>query len=258
MPRMEVATPLPLIPQIDLAAGPPGSAGLTREQLSYLGCVYFAVKDSDLDQLFNFLQRHTGVETYADVSAISSNDDIISILDAGVRKIFVQARQLEKLRAYGDRVLSVVAEQGNDLPATGGALVTGKDTAVLKTLLEKCKAQKISPIFIAATGNAQASLDLAREFSATTIIPATQMTVEQKAEGDVVSIPAFIGSCWTSDRTDKLIPTVVTDERGVALGLVYSSEESMAESLKTGTGKPISRTMFLLRRLSRAIAQPIL
>lgn len=234
---MEVATPLPFIPQLNLAAGPPGSAGLTREQLSYLGCIYFAVTDSDLDQLFKFLQRHTGIETYADVCAISSNDDIVSILDAGVRRIFVQASQLEKLRAYGDRVLLAVTEQGKDLPASGGVMVTGKDTAVLKTLLEKCKAQKTSPIFIEATGNAQASLDLAREFSATTIIPASQMTVDQKVEGDVVSVPAFIGSCWTSDRADKLIPTVVTDERGVALGLVYSSEESLAESLKTGTGK---------------------
>jgi phosphoribosyl-ATP pyrophosphohydrolase/phosphoribosyl-AMP cyclohydrolase/histidinol dehydrogenase len=45
----------------------------------------------------------------------------------------------------------------------------------------------------------------------------------------------------TSDRPDGLFTTLVTDERGIALGLVYSSEESVAESLKTGRGVYQSR-----------------
>ena len=54
-------------------------------------------------------------------------------------------------------------------------------------------------------------------------------------------MPELVGASWISDRADQLIPTVVTDERGIALGLVYSSQESLAESLKTGTGVYQSR-----------------
>ncbi|KAI9853208.1 MAG: trifunctional histidinol dehydrogenase [Vezdaea acicularis] len=44
-----------------------------------------------------------------------------------------------------------------------------------------------------------------------------------------------------SDRDDGLIPTIVTNELGVALGLVYSSKASVEESLKTGRGVYQSR-----------------
>jgi phosphoribosyl-ATP pyrophosphohydrolase / phosphoribosyl-AMP cyclohydrolase / histidinol dehydrogenase len=56
-----------------------------------------------------------------------------------------------------------------------------------------------------------------------------------------VSVPLLISTSWVSDRADKLVPTVVTDESGVALGLVYSSQKSVAETLKTGTGVYQSR-----------------
>ncbi|KAI8052390.1 histidinol dehydrogenase-domain-containing protein [Syncephalis plumigaleata] len=49
---------------------------------------------------------------------------------------------------------------------------------------------------------------------------------------------------WTilhSDRPDSLVPTVVTDTRGNSLGLVYSSEESIQEALRTGHGVYQSR-----------------
>ena len=52
------------------------------------------------------------------------------------------------------------------------------------------------------------------------------------------------GFCATlqSDRADGLWPTVVCDERGTSLGLVYSSLESVRESIETGTGVYYSRS----------------
>jgi len=44
-----------------------------------------------------------------------------------------------------------------------------------------------------------------------------------------------------SDRPDGLWPTLVTDERGVALGLAYSDAESLREALRTGRGVYRSR-----------------
>jgi phosphoribosyl-ATP pyrophosphohydrolase len=50
-----------------------------------------------------------------------------------------------------------------------------------------------------------------------------------------------ITSVLRSDRSDGLWPTVVTDELGTALGLVYSSKESVREALRTGRGVYHSR-----------------
>jgi len=48
-------------------------------------------------------------------------------------------------------------------------------------------------------------------------------------------------SILRSDRPDGLWPTVVTDELGTALGLVYSSSESVREAVRTGRGVYHSR-----------------
>lgn len=44
-----------------------------------------------------------------------------------------------------------------------------------------------------------------------------------------------------SDRADGLWPTVIVDEQGVALGLAYSSVESLCEAVRTGRGVYHSR-----------------
>lgn len=45
-----------------------------------------------------------------------------------------------------------------------------------------------------------------------------------------------------SDRDDGLLPTIVADEHGSALGLVYSSLESIREAIRTGRGVYHSRS----------------
>eukprot|EP01113_Clastostelium_recurvatum_P011168 TRINITY_DN1563_c0_g1_i3.p1 TRINITY_DN1563_c0_g1~~TRINITY_DN1563_c0_g1_i3.p1 ORF type:complete len:778 (+),score=196.59 TRINITY_DN1563_c0_g1_i3:2791-5124(+) len=54
--------------------------------------------------------------------------------------------------------------------------------------------------------------------------------------GDAFSAPLI------TDRPDGLYPTVVVDELGTSLGLVYSSLESIRESVKTGKGVYYSRS----------------
>lgn len=54
--------------------------------------------------------------------------------------------------------------------------------------------------------------------------------------GDAIMAPLV------TDRSDGLYPTVVTDERGVALGLVYSSQESIREAVRRRAGVYQSRT----------------
>lgn len=55
-------------------------------------------------------------------------------------------------------------------------------------------------------------------------------------------------ACLRSDRPDGLWPTVVCDERGVALGLVYSNKESLSIALKERVGAYWSRRRGLWRK----------
>lgn len=233
--------PLPLVGHVDLDAGPPFQKGITREQLSYLGCVYFTFGDSKVERLLGFLQHHVTMRGYLNVTAITSLDSVISLLDAGARTVFVGPSQLESLKTYGDRVALVVSDTDRDIggiPAGGVLIKCGEDLDACKAALKSWKESKVTPIFVSTTSkdNMQAVVDLAREHSAIAVIPAAHLTMEKISSKDLLSVPAAIGASWISDRSDNLIPTIVTDERGISMGLVYSSQESLSESLKTGTG----------------------
>jgi phosphoribosyl-ATP pyrophosphohydrolase/phosphoribosyl-AMP cyclohydrolase/histidinol dehydrogenase len=218
---------------------------LTRHQLGYLGCIYFTVTDETIDKLLGFLQRHVSIKAFVDATAVAEAD-IITLLDAGARTVFVKESQVAALEKYGDRIAlaaSYGATAGFKAPIGGALVIANEDIAVSKTLLKVLAEQKTSPVFLVAGDDKQAKeiITVAQEFGVVPVVPATALTVENKDTEGRLSVPAIIGSQWTSDRSDKLIPTVVTDERGIALGLVYSSQESVSESLKTGTGVYQSR-----------------
>lgn len=56
-----------------------------------------------------------------------------------------------------------------------------------------------------------------------------------------LALAEAIAAPLTSDRADGLWPTVVCDERGIALGLAWSSATSLARALETGHGVYHSR-----------------
>ncbi|HTK57107.1 MAG TPA: histidinol dehydrogenase [Gemmatimonadales bacterium] len=57
-----------------------------------------------------------------------------------------------------------------------------------------------------------------------------------------LDLGAAIAAPLVTDRPDGLIPTVVVDELGVALGLAYSSRATLSEAVQTGRGVYHSRT----------------
>lgn len=242
---METSIPLPFIPSLKFERDTSTRGSVTRTQLSYFGCVYLTANNRNIDTLFQTLQDYTDVEVYVDVTEIKSADDIVSILDAGARKVFATVSQLEDLKLYPDRALPALSEQDeapSDNVLSNGALVNvGKVELASNSLVQDLKARNVSPLFllVEATGATYVT-KLATEYAATPIIPSTLLTLDKAEEGRVY-VPGVIGASWSSDRPDGLVPTVVTDERGIALGLVYSNEESLAESLKTGTGVYQSR-----------------
>ncbi|KAF8851629.1 histidine biosynthesis trifunctional-protein [Acephala macrosclerotiorum] len=240
---MDTTLPLPFLPSVDLSTPPTADAGsdFTRKQLSYLGCVFFSANDSNIEQLLGFLQGHVSLETYVDVSDITSTEDVVTFLDAGASKVFVTVARLNDLGKYGDRVIPILAadDAHPTLPYPNGVLVRAGDMQSTTLKLEILTHHKVSPVFLTTPPSSpQEFVALATESSAIPIIPSSVLTISGQGK---IPVPALIASSWTSDRPDELIPTVVTDERGIALGLVYSSQESLAESLKTGTGVYQSR-----------------
>jgi phosphoribosyl-AMP cyclohydrolase / phosphoribosyl-ATP pyrophosphohydrolase len=61
------------------------------------------------------------------------------------------------------------------------------------------------------------------------------------AAADGAALAEALAAPLVSDRADGLFPTVVTDEHGVALGLVYSSRASLAEAVRRRQGVYQSR-----------------
>lgn len=57
-----------------------------------------------------------------------------------------------------------------------------------------------------------------------------------------LDVGACLAACARSDRPDGLFTTVVSDECGKTLGLVYSNGESVAESIRCGRGVYYSRS----------------
>ncbi len=81
------------------------------------------------------------------------------------------------------------------------------------------------------------------------VIPTSQLTVVATDNSRLNIADAFLAPL-TSDRTDGLFPTVVSSwsQGGKTLGLVYSSEASIKESILTGRGVYQSRKHGLWRK----------
>ncbi|KZT74349.1 histidine biosynthesis trifunctional-protein [Daedalea quercina L-15889] len=81
------------------------------------------------------------------------------------------------------------------------------------------------------------------------VLPTALLTLTASTERQINVADAFL-SPLTSDRPDGLIPTVVSsyNEGGRSLGLVYSSQESIRESIVSGKGVYQSRKHGLWRK----------
>ncbi|OLN82922.1 Histidine biosynthesis trifunctional protein [Colletotrichum chlorophyti] len=244
---METTLPFPFLISV---AVPPGLAkldGLDREQVSILGAPFFEVKDETLDKFFGFLKQHNAeFRGYFDVTNVQSRDDVVSLLDAGARMVFVSPENLPQYEEFGSRVGSVLSTADVTSKAASKHAVLVKDFDSTKcdlgSFIERCKVEKLPNLFIKPIPetNLEHFVDIAKQCNAVPVLPSDGLTAS-KEESKKLSLDKLISSFWKSDRPDGLIPTVVCDESGTALGLAYSSAESVGEALRTRTGVYQSR-----------------
>ncbi|KAH9995001.1 histidine biosynthesis trifunctional-protein [Xylariaceae sp. FL0662B] len=244
---METTLPLPFLISVAVPPGLGSAEGLTREEVSCLGCVFFEVTHQNLEKLLRHLSQHSAeFHTAFDVTGLDSRDDIVSLLDHGARKVFVQPEKLSDFAEFGARVAPAVTKLSQvSAPTPTGLLLKDFDprSCDVSKFMESTKADKLPPLYIKPTPGIvyEHFVDLCSQLSAIPVLPSTELTTKKDEAEKKLFVPKLFSTSWKSDRPDNLLPTVVADERGIALGLVYSSVDSLAESIRTQTGVYQSR-----------------
>ncbi|KAI9829973.1 MAG: trifunctional histidinol dehydrogenase [Phylliscum demangeonii] len=239
-------------------------AGLDLRTISYLGGLFCAIDPPHLADGFRLIAlvvAQYGVQcaVHVEVTALASVDDVLALLDAGAAKAFVSPDQwralLDQGRVERDRLVWTVP--GPELavrewvpPDAGPRPVATywkdvDDFAAVEVLFPPASEGETPMVYISGAGAEAAD----REESPAPpgprpivpIIPAARLTAEATPEPTAGLVPVTALLRLRSDRDDGLLSTVVSDERGVALGLVYSSLASIQESLRTGRGVYHSR-----------------
>jgi phosphoribosyl-ATP pyrophosphohydrolase/phosphoribosyl-AMP cyclohydrolase/histidinol dehydrogenase len=242
---METTLPLPFLVSV---AVPPGLAkleGLNREEVSILGSPFLEAQPGIMEKLSRFLGRHNH-EFYAhmDVTELSSVDDVVTLLNEGTRRVFVSAENLSDYTEFGSRVLPAVSKPDLSAASKHGLLIKDFDLSSpdLDSFIAEAKDKKIEDLYIKPVAGTPISkfIEVAKECRAIPILPSTELTTDKNDKGRLL-LSKVIATYWKSDRPDGLLPTVVTDESGVALGLAYTSEESILEAFRTQGGVYQSR-----------------
>jgi phosphoribosyl-ATP pyrophosphohydrolase len=179
-------------------------------------------------------------------------------LDAGVESIVLgTAAQPEFLRQLPrDRLIAALDARNDEVVVEGWRRKTGT------TILQQVEALRpyvagFLVTFVEREGRLGGTrIDAAKEIAAAAgearvTIAGGVTTADEIAELDRIGCDAQVGMALykkrltladafaaplVSDRPDKLWPTVVADDDGVALGLAYSSRESLSAALESGSG----------------------
>jgi len=186
-------------------------------------------------------------------------DHIIHLLDSGIQKVVVPVSLAKQLAPTvpKHRILllldvanaSAVTETLKD--SVSGVLLKSPtlDPGLVSSV---SKFFSKSAIYVLPTGQYQPSRSSIRELSnvgAALVIATDQLSMSASSDQRIHIADAFLASI-TSDRPDGLFPTVVSShtQGDTTLGLVYSSLESIKETIVTGKGVYQSRKHGLWRK----------
>ncbi|KND91253.1 Histidine biosynthesis trifunctional protein [Tolypocladium ophioglossoides CBS 100239] len=242
---METELPLPFLVSVAIPPGLANLQGLNREEVSLLGNPFLDATSGIQEKLSRFFHRHNyEFCAHVDATGLAAQDDVVALLDRRARKAFVSPEALSAYSDFGARVLPVVSKPDLSTACKDGLLVKEFDpkAAGLDKFIEQAQSAKIKNLYLKPVAGADLGnfIEVAQRCNAIPILPSTGLTTD-KSDTTKLLLSKVISTYWKSDRQDGLVPTVVTDEAGVALGLAYSSDESILEALKTQTGVYQSR-----------------
>ena len=182
---------------------------------------------------------------------------IAAWLDEGIEKLIVDLSIAQELIGTIPPDRLIVLLDGTNISAISDRVRKAVSGVLLKTQnVDLDLVSSISNFFagstthILSTSEDVPTLSILRQLSAMgaiLVLPDTQLTLDATSNTKINVADAFLAPL-ESDRPDRLFPTIVSDETGHSLGLVYSSPESVKESIVTGKGVYQSRKHGLWRK----------
>ncbi|EEY21126.1 histidine biosynthesis trifunctional protein [Verticillium alfalfae VaMs.102] len=149
------------------------SEGLTREQVSVLGAPFFDADDKTL-------ASNTDFQAYFDVSAVQSYEDIVSLLDRGARRVFVDTERLPEYADFRDRVAPTVSTLDLSAATPNGLLVKDFDpsSSGVDEFVKQASEKKLSNLFVkpVSSANLESFIEIAQKAHAIPIIPSDALT----------------------------------------------------------------------------------
>ena len=250
---------------IDIKNLPSEDNGLALKTVSYLHRVHItATPETQQDAVAFIRENFNHYSIYCDCTVLDSLDDILSLLNNGGAKVFVTFWQMKAIvendllvDQYLDRlvisfdhlitggepeetarsILSKVTAFSPDIPIAI-QLQGVRDWKLLETM---SRISNYPRRYVTLAHNIHHDYIRAAKDGHVAIVPASELTTDPKKHPNLVPIHFLITSAISSDRPDGLFPTVVNDENGITLGLVYSNEKSIEVALQTGRGVYHSR-----------------
>jgi phosphoribosyl-ATP pyrophosphohydrolase/phosphoribosyl-AMP cyclohydrolase/histidinol dehydrogenase len=235
------------------SSSPASTDGLSLQQIAYFGRTL--IKVSTVAQASEFLaQNFSRLDVYVDASDIPSVGDVVDILNEGASKVFVTLDQLKALSTEQDvpssRIVVYISSvkdvevlqnwiAGDASRKELGVCNTGNATDVAKKLGFESDAQQVYQTYTGASLNEEALLASVKQ-NVISIVPADILTFGRQSD-DKIPAAKLIAARAVPDPNTGLYGTLVVDERGISLGFVWSSDESIGEALRTGTGVYQSR-----------------
>lgn len=241
----------PLVVAVNLSS--PDQDGLSINEIARVGNAF--VKASNVSQTTEFIGKYSRIlDVYVDVSdSALGPDETADILNAGAAKVFLSPKQLIPLSVEHEipaarlAVQVATAEEIQGVQNWIANTPDGKDVSVSTSgaavdLFETFKFPRDgSQVYKTLGGDATESVAVENvSQGVVVIVPSARLALAPQSN-DTVSAANVFASKAVADANTGLYATLVTDERDVALGFVWSSKESLVEALKTGTGVYQSR-----------------
>lgn len=244
----------PLLVSYNPASSP--SDSLALDSIAYLGRVLLKV--SSLAEAEDFLrQNFRRLDVYLDATDISSTGDIVDLLNAGAAKVFISLDQLTALSQEqsvpSDRLVVYTSSDSQidafqkwvaenpERKEAGLSTESAATKALAVKLGMNTEAQNLYQTYRDDNSITGETLKQTLNEGAVSIVPAQALTLDRNPIDGKIPVGSLIAARAVADQSNGLYATIVTDERSVSLGLVWSSDESIAEALRTGTGVYQSR-----------------
>ncbi|WVF69274.1 histidinol dehydrogenase [Kwoniella sp. CBS 6097] len=188
------------------------------------------------------------------VQAENSDEDLISLLDAGALRIVVSTTQLRQFDGQVPKERLIVKLSEEELSSANEVAEQVSGIYVVSATAHTAKSLGLSnlDVFLQHPSPNPAELleSIRSSRPSSYVVPTEFLAASPKSTSTHLSIPEAFLAPIVSDRPDGLFPTIVSSSTHSSkpLGLVYSSKESVAEAILTQKGVYQSRKHGLWRK----------